>query len=563
MKFEIPKSLRQLAQEEQDEFVPVRQYGFDIWFDNGELKLHVSHGHLVLLVQQVLKLNPSEEFSFQIALDNLEAIASWQKEHFSTSAAQLLAILRREVLLSDTAMRKRVEQGDVLFGELELIYHSNLPVSVDAGDDSFGGLVRSATLQHSLFGGAYYTIKIEVIAVNEAGAPARYVTEVRLAPWEGIRNVSALRVRPLTDAVKARLAVQGEAFRRYAIGVQFNAYSGVIAVPGFFGSQLFRADGRVIVDNRSLQYSEPSLAQSLYRGLRRVEDDADNDDDAPASESGDLELTDDVLWRCWFQVPAYSLKVHRWGVARVDAMSTIDFRKDAFDMLVMDSDYKHMVKSLVEHSKDSFTDVIDGKSGGIIFLLHGDPGVGKTLTAEAVAEVLERPLYSAAVGDLGTHPEDLETNLRKILDMVQRWNAVLLLDEADIFLEARNEHDIHRNAMVGVFLRLLEYHTGVLFLTTNRVKNFDPAFHSRISVAIHYPNLTPETREQITTNLFEKAQITADAARFRDRNLNGRQVKNVLRIAQTLARAEGVAVEDRHLDKVARMTSDFADFLKK
>jgi len=59
---------------------------------------------------------------------------------------------------------------------------------------------------------------------------------------------------------------------------------------------------------------------------------------------------------------------------------------------------------------------------------------------------------------------------------------VLLLDEADIFMEQRSESDIKRNAMVGIFIRLLEYYQGILFLTTNRSGGLDQAFASRISV---------------------------------------------------------------------------------
>jgi len=69
-----------------------------------------------------------------------------------------------------------------------------------------------------------------------------------------------------------------------------------------------------------------------------------------------------------------------------------------------------------------------------------------------------------------------------------------------ILQEKRARNDIIRNAMVGIFLRLLEvewsvlssllkYHQGVLFLTTNRVVDFDPAFHSRISIALKYQEL--------------------------------------------------------------------------
>lgn len=48
------------------------------------------------------------------------------------------------------------------------------------------------------------------------------------------------------------------------------------------------------------------------------------------------------------------------------------------------------------------------------------------------------------------------------------WGAVLLLDEADVYLERRSINDLMRNSLVSIFLRLLEYFQGILFLTTNR-----------------------------------------------------------------------------------------------
>lgn len=72
-----------------------------------------------------------------------------------------------------------------------------------------------------------------------------------------------------------------------------------------------------------------------------------------------------------------------------------------------------------------------------------------------------------------------------------------MLDEADVFLERRSVHDIHRNALVSIFLRLLEYFKGLLFLTTNRVEHFDEAFHSRIHIAIRYSDLDQKAKLQI------------------------------------------------------------------
>jgi len=138
-----------------------------------------------------------------------------------------------------------------------------------------------------------------------------------------------------------------------------------------------------------------------------------------------------------------------------------------------------LIKALVSFGGEKFEDIIQGKSGGSIFLLHGPPGIGKTLTAEAIAEVLHKPLYYVTMGELGTDPETMEIRLGEILTLCASWDALVLIDEADVFLEKRSTSDVLRNAMVCVMLRLLEYHQGILFLTTNRVTEFDPAFESR------------------------------------------------------------------------------------
>lgn len=136
---------------------------------------------------------------------------------------------------------------------------------------------------------------------------------------------------------------------------------------------------------------------------------------------------------------------------------------------------------------DNFDDVIRGKDRGIILQLSGFPGVGKTLTAESVAEVMHAPLYAIRAGDLGTHAEAVEEKLQEILHLIPKWGAVLLLDEADVFImEARSSTDLERNELVSIFLRMLEYYEGILFLTTNRAENIDPAFESRIHLSLTY-----------------------------------------------------------------------------
>jgi SpoVK/Ycf46/Vps4 family AAA+-type ATPase len=229
---------------------------------------------------------------------------------------------------------------------------------------------------------------------------------------------------------------------------------------------------------------------------------------------------------------------------------------------VLAPEKKELIRSLVVDSSSGFQDIISGKGGGCIFLLHGEPGVGKTLTAEAVSELLHRPLYSVSVGELGVDIESLEKNLRRILDVAQIWDAVILIDEADIFLEKRG-NDIVRNSLCAVFLRLLEYHQGVMFLTTNRVKEFDPAFYSRISIALRYGNLQAEAREQVWTNLLAAAGIDGlDPAELAEVEINGRQIKTIIRLAQGLARQQGVPVGIQHVNQTLDIGRQFFEDIK-
>jgi hypothetical protein len=65
-------------------------------------------------------------------------------------------------------------------------------------------------------------------------------------------------------------------------------------------------------------------------------------------------------------------------------------------------------------------------------------------------------LYVVGAGDLGTSAALLDANLTRIFNISANWGAVVLIDEADVFLEERSFHDLERNAMVAVFLRQLE-----------------------------------------------------------------------------------------------------------
>lgn len=98
-------------------------------------------------------------------------------------------------------------------------------------------------------------------------------------------------------------------------------------------------------------------------------------------------------------------------------------------------------------------------------------------------------------GQLGVDVSKLEEVLTTILKRAQRWGAVLLIDEADVYIRERGT-DMTQNAVVATFLRTLEYFNGLLFLTTNRQKDVDDAILSRCIAVIRYgaPNKENATK---------------------------------------------------------------------
>jgi SpoVK/Ycf46/Vps4 family AAA+-type ATPase len=293
-------------------------------------------------------------------------------------------------------------------------------------------------------------------------------------------------------------------------------------------------------------------------------------------------------------VAGFSFNAKAWGVAMVAGLREVAFNEDAFRRLVMPPERKRLIEALVLSHRSGGegdgggggggpkVDVIAGKGDGAIFLLYGPPGVGKTLTAEAIAELLHKPLYVVSMGELGTSPEALEERLLDILDLCVPWGALVLIDEAEMLLERRSKNDIVRNAMVCVMLRLLEYHTGILFLTTNRVEALDPAFQSRVQCALRYDALDAAARARVWADLLAHATGGApvaaaaggaaaaagggpalagdvDVAALAAHPLNGRQIKNALQLALALSRSEGCPLAQRHLDATVQLTTAFVE----
>ncbi|KAK6221246.1 ATPase [Colletotrichum tabaci] len=273
-------------------------------------------------------------------------------------------------------------------------------------------------------------------------------------------------------------------------------------------------------------------------------------------------------------VLGFSFSEKLWLEFTVSGITDIQWNDSAYESLVLEPKQKDiaLVESHKYHAAESIDDVIQGKGKGLVAVLHGPPGTGKTLTAEGISELLKCPLYMASAGELGTDSRYLEAELQKILDICHAWGAILLLDEADVFLEKRNLHEIARNALVSIFLRQLEYFQGILFLTTNRVETFDDAFQSRIHIALRYESLTQRAKKSIFRIFVERVRVLegVDLRPFSDddyeslakHDLNGRQIKNTVRTAQALAVNKGEPLGMEHIRQVLDVQNSFDLHLK-
>ncbi|KAK3397445.1 P-loop containing nucleoside triphosphate hydrolase protein [Sordaria brevicollis] len=396
-------------------------------------------------------------------------------------------------------------------------------------------------------------------------------THLTFRKYTGVVQLSELDIIPLHlhedgEAIRQSLLARGRKWEKH-LGQHYVQYNGLAVIKKEMqGYARFGVNGRVMIDcatfhrlaaDHSFVVKKLPSSKPTVPSLSSVQF---------ASETKEFEsLTDEQAILTNATVRGYSFTNKRFLEFFVDKLEPIQWNTTCFDGLVLDPDIKKTVQALVSnHTRErpGFDDIVKGKGQGLVCVLHGPPGVGKTLTAECVAEYVRRPLYMVSSGDLGCASTELDAQLTQIMDMTATWRAVLLIDEADVFLEQRALHDLHRNAMVSVFLRVLEYYTGILFLTTNRVTTFDEAFKSRIHIPIRYTDLSFESKLQIWKNFCGMVPGGVDIderglERLAEHDLNGRQIKNAVKAAESLASFEGVKLDLARLLQVTKIQAVF------
>jgi hypothetical protein len=257
-------------------------------------------------------------------------------------------------------------------------------------------------------------------------------------------------------------------------------------------------------------------------------------------------------------IRVFSLLYKTYIYIHIDDVLDYKYDEKAFERIFLPADMKKMIQQVFSYSIKNLTgDILDYKHGGLIMMAEGNPGVGKTSTAEVYSELNKKPLYVVHVYEIGTDIRDIEKNLNMIFKRVEKWDAIILFDEIDVFLSKRNDN-IEKSAVVGVFLRMMDYFRGIMFLTTNRCDVIDPAVLSRITLNVNYPDFTLKTRRKVWTAKLLEADLQIDSMdNLVKLDLNGRQIRNMVRLGKIIF-TEHIN-EDKYIDLIRKTVPNFVD----
>ena len=243
--------------------------------------------------------------------------------------------------------------------------------------------------------------------------------------------------------------------------------------------------------------------------------------------------------------------------------------KQTWDDLVLPDAQREQVDELIARVRHR-REVLEGqgfgdkvaKGHGLVALLSGEPGTGKTMVAGLVASALGLDLYQVDLSVVvSKYIGETEKGLARLFDAAESGHVVLLFDEADALFakrsEVRSSNDRYANLETNYLLQRLEAFGGISILTTNNEAALDDAFRRRIAVHIKFPMPEEDERARLWRAMFPaKAAVERDLdvrKLAHDFEMSGGHIKNaVLRAAYLAAVANGV-ITMAHLRRAARI----------
>ncbi|TVY65298.1 ATPase family gene 2 protein [Fusarium oxysporum f. sp. cubense] len=516
------------------------------------------------------------ESPFQILLHYWDPLEAYRDEAASPRMRQHLSLLFRfmeeEMGPERRTLQHMLQKHMITFKQAWVIYRPGDLVVSDVLGKSWLSRVEKMSYGTSRNRGPYVTIHMKYCDANDdAIGEAQRSTNIFQSDYFASDHPAKIKRLPVYPRkfcdrgpdLEIELLERGKKFITNR-GILTKDYDGIaewLKEPplDFFDPNMadyppiwlpFTETGRVVLDRKTFE-------EDNYSHVTMIE-----------------EVEDPEIFLCPPYALGYSTGRKEWCRYLVDNLRDVSWKEDAWSSLILDQEQKKVLKALVMSHKhpERVRSQSEQKGKGLVVLLHGTPGSGKTLSAETAAEMSKKALLSTSMSELNRYDRAyaFEHRLKQILQYATTWNAIILFDEADVFLESRDltSNSTTRNALVAVFLKHLEYFSGIVFLTTNRLSSIDAAMKSRIHLSLSFGPPAAEVRRQIWRQSLkavpiDETEIGGDelssqaADDLIHHKLNGREISNALNTARTLARFEEAKLCLHHIETVLKIGQTF------
>ncbi|KAF2963821.1 hypothetical protein GQX73_g9767 [Xylaria multiplex] len=315
--------------------------------------------------------------------------------------------------------------------------------------------------------------------------------EIRIPEYSGSQPLNHLHAFPLQYHPE-----QGDI--RKALIARGKKYSPTDLVHGD-GLRDINVDGRIMVDCAKFARVTPTFKPNISRIKAEVLD----HEGLPTlkwKEGAVQGLSDDELLLCDHVIPGFSFDDNMWCSFKLDHIQEVEYDADAFKSLILPEEKKVLLHGLVgtyDNRRPRCSEPTRGEEKGMIVLLYGRHGVGKTLAAESIADYIKRPLYRVNPGELGARAYRIKRVLSSIVSLATRWNAIILIENVDAYLEPRSRNPLRHSNFITAFLKRLKSHNGVVFLTTAHVEAISLEFLHDIPIPVGFPALSLQTRREL------------------------------------------------------------------
>ncbi|KAH8805357.1 hypothetical protein F5884DRAFT_445337 [Xylogone sp. PMI_703] len=475
-----------------------------------------------------------------------------------------LAIMQDEMLLIPQKLVEIQERRcqRLTFAQLPLIYYPNSTIYTVNNDQLQAFIISGLSGMEQKSPNVYEPLHISAWSIGHDGKRLTKVYHTFLIPqFRGEKAVTNLKHIPsgyLEDEAEHRkkLVTRGRKYCELAIGFHYK--------------QVLQnmEPARVIVD----QEEAPSEIRGMYKF------------DGEFEITSHQDLKPRVLMACPPTISAYVLEEGKWTNVLVDEVTDIESKQNLVDNLVRgeEKDEKEIAETLVRShlykmDMNQYDTGIPFQQGlkpkrqsrkGLVVLLRGNSGVGKTFMTKCLAETVQRPLI---LDTIGFGDGDAERRLSEMLQLAEKWRAILVVKDSGGSLSARSVGD--SNTAVTTAMGVMNAYLGVLFITANSGIISDEAFYSRIDFIINYKPLELSSRVAIWDYFIDKAvqedlyidrydigSYVRSSEFYSDRSLynfvNGHDIRNIMLAAQQLAQQRNQTMSGEHIHLIMQSRAE-------